>query len=70
MGIEPGTLMKLIKPMYGQVDAPGRWWLRAVDDLRASGLKQHPLDPCVFLSFDEDGNCDGLILFYVGDMLG
>ncbi|CAK0820802.1 unnamed protein product [Prorocentrum cordatum] len=70
MGIEPNTLMKLIKRMYGQVDAPRRWWLRAVDDLKASGLKQHPLDPCAFLSFDEDGNNDGFILLYVDDMLG
>ncbi|CAK0884931.1 unnamed protein product, partial [Prorocentrum cordatum] len=70
MGIEPDTLMKLIKPVCGQVDAPRRGWLRAVDDLRASGLKQHPLDPCVFLSFDEDGNSDGFSLLYVDDMLG
>eukprot|EP00959_Pyramimonas_sp_CCMP1952_P004139 86959-Pyramimonas_sp.AAC.1 len=70
MGIEPNTLMKLIKPMYGQVDAPRRWWLRAVDDLKASGLKQHPLDPCTFLNFDEDGNNDGFVLLYVDDMLG
>ncbi|CAK0802739.1 unnamed protein product, partial [Prorocentrum cordatum] len=69
-GVEPDTLMKLIKPMYGQVDAPRRWWLRAVDDLKASGLKQHPLDPCMFLSFDEDGNCDGFIPLDVDDMLG
>ncbi|CAK0855240.1 unnamed protein product, partial [Prorocentrum cordatum] len=70
MGIEPNTLMKLIRPLYGQVDAPRRWWLRAVDDFKASGLKQHPLDPCAFLSFDEDGNNDGFILLYVDDMLG
>eukprot|EP00959_Pyramimonas_sp_CCMP1952_P104933 2193466-Pyramimonas_sp.AAC.1 len=70
MGIEPNTLMKFIKPMYGQVDAPRRWWPRAVDDLKASGLKQLLLDPCRFLSFDEDGNNDGFNLRYVDDMLG
>ncbi|CAK0848365.1 unnamed protein product [Prorocentrum cordatum] len=70
MGIEPNTLMKLIRPMHGQVGAPRRWWLRAVDDLKASGLKQHPLDHCAFRSFDEGGNNDGFTLLYVDDMLG
>eukprot|EP00959_Pyramimonas_sp_CCMP1952_P219363 4586304-Pyramimonas_sp.AAC.1 len=46
MGIEPDAA-KLIKPMYGQVGAPRRWWQRALDDRRACGLKQHPLGPCV-----------------------
>ena len=50
MGIDPDTLMELIKPMCGQVDAPRRWWLRAVDDVKASGLKQQTLDPCAFMS--------------------
>eukprot|EP00959_Pyramimonas_sp_CCMP1952_P117297 2451809-Pyramimonas_sp.AAC.1 len=63
--------MKLIKPMYGQVvDAPRRWWQRAVYDLEASGLKQHPLGPCLFVSYDKDGNCDAFVRLYVDDMLG
>eukprot|EP00959_Pyramimonas_sp_CCMP1952_P248308 5190295-Pyramimonas_sp.AAC.1 len=70
MGIEPDKLMELIKPMHGQVDAPRRWWQRAVDDLKASGLKQHPLGPCLFVSYEKDDNCDGCILFYVDDVLG
>ncbi|CAK0900306.1 unnamed protein product, partial [Prorocentrum cordatum] len=64
------TLMKVIEPMHGQMDAPRRWWRRAVDDLKASGLKQHPLGPCLVVSYDKDGNCDGFVLLYVGDVLG
>eukprot|EP00959_Pyramimonas_sp_CCMP1952_P073966 1546039-Pyramimonas_sp.AAC.1 len=36
----------------------------------ASGLTQHPLDPCLFVSYGKDGSCDGCILLYVDDMLG
>eukprot|EP00959_Pyramimonas_sp_CCMP1952_P365816 7661179-Pyramimonas_sp.AAC.1 len=69
-GIEPDALVKLIRPMHGQVDAPRREWQRASDDLKASGLKLHPLDPWFFVSYDADGNCEGFILLYVDDMLG
>ena len=46
-GIDPDALMELIKPARGQVDAPRRWWLRALDDLKASGLERRQLGPCV-----------------------
>ena len=70
MGADPDTLMKLIKPMYGQVDAPRRWFLRAVNDLKSIGLRQHPLDPCILLSFNDSGECDGFINLYVDDFSG
>ncbi|CAK0877270.1 unnamed protein product, partial [Prorocentrum cordatum] len=69
MGIEPDALMKLIRPMRGQVGAPRRWWQRAVGDLEASGLKQRPLDPCLLVSYDTGGGSDGFILLHVGDVL-
>ena len=54
----------------GQVDAPRRWFLKAVADLKLTGLIQHPLDPCVFLSYDDNGQLDGFLLVYVDDFLG
>ena len=41
--------MFLLKPCYGQIDAPRGWFLEAVDRLLRAGLRQHPLDPCCFL---------------------
>ena len=46
--------MLLVKPVYGQLDAPRRWYLEAVRRLRSLGLRQHLLDPCTFLIYETD----------------
>ena len=46
--------MLLVKPVYGQLDAPRRWYLEAVRRLRGLGLRQHILDPCTFLVYEAD----------------
>ena len=51
---EDDTRMLLVKPVYGQLDAPRRWYLEAVRRLRALGLRQHILDPCTFLIYEAD----------------
>ena len=54
LGAEEDTRMLLVKPVYGQLDAPRRWYLEAVRRLRALGLRQHVLDPCTFLIYEAD----------------
>ena len=46
--------MLLLKPCYGQTDAPRGWYLEAVGRLLRAGLRQHPLDPCAFLIYEKD----------------
>ena len=46
--------MLLVMPVYGQLDAPRRWYLEAVRRLRGLGLRQHVLDPCTFLIYEAD----------------
>ena len=46
--------MLLVKPVYGQLDAPRRWYLEAVRRLRGLGLRQHVLAPCTFLIYEAD----------------
>ena len=46
--------MLLLKPCYGQIDAPRGWYLEAVDRLQKLGLRQHALDPCAFLIYEVD----------------
>ena len=53
LGADENTRMLLIKPCYGQLDAPRGWYLEAMDRLLKKGLKQHPLDPCCFLTFEK-----------------
>ena len=56
LGADESTRMLLLKPCYGQIDAPRGWYLEAVDRLLRKGLRQHPLDPCCFLIYeDPDG---------------
>ena len=54
LGGDEDTRMLLLKPCYGQIDAPRGWFLEAVDRLLRAGLRQHPLDPCCFLAFETD----------------
>ena len=53
LGADESTRMLLLKPCYGQIDAPRGWYLEAVDRLLKKGLKQHALDPCCFLIYED-----------------
>ena len=84
LGAAPDTRMFLKKPCYGQLDAPRRWFLEAVRRLKSLGFRQHILDPCLFLLYENDFkevNSDGagtfgehhlcgMICLHVDDMLG
>ena len=57
LGLPAGhdRVMKLIKPMYGLVDAPKAWFDEAVDRILHMGqgsIIQHPLDGCLFMAYD------------------
>ncbi len=54
LGASDDCRMLLVKPVYGQLDAPRRWYLEAVRRLKSLGLRQHLLDPCAFLIYDAD----------------
>ena len=61
LGADENTRMLLLKPCYGQIDAPRGWYLEAVHRLLKRGLTQHPLDPCCFLIYEPVENpeeCD------------
>ena len=70
IGVPPGTLMRLIKPIYGQADAPRQWFIVAKRRLEAIGYRAHPLDCCLFRYFDSSGELISLIGLHVDDMLG
>eukprot|EP00439_Symbiodinium_sp_Y106_P023316 s10_g2.t2 len=63
------VVMRLLKPIYGLVDAPRAWYREACSRLEALGFRRHPLDQCVFLYYDDS---EGLVLavgLYVDDLL-
>ncbi|CAJ1404806.1 unnamed protein product [Effrenium voratum] len=51
LGADMDTRMLLMKPCYGQIDAPRRWFLEATRRLRHAGWRQHVLDPCLFMLY-------------------
>ena len=75
LGGDENTRMLLIKPVYGQLDAPKRWYLEATRRLTSLGWTPHPLDPCLWRLFEPatEGECPvlcGLLTLHVDDMLG
>eukprot|EP00957_Ditylum_brightwellii_P211711 15366495-Ditylum_brightwellii.AAC.3 len=60
---QPGKVLKLIKSVYGLVQAPLHWFNKLSDGLIKVGLKLSALDPC--LSIGEKGMC----IVYVDDCL-
>lgn len=74
LGATADTRMLLKKPVYGQLDAPRRWYLEASRRLKSLGWTQHILDPCLLLLHHADAHGDpllcGLIALHVDDMLG
>jgi hypothetical protein len=56
--------MRLLKPIYGQADAPRAWYQVAKRRLEEVGFSQHKLDGCLFRLF---GCC--LVGLHVDDVL-
>ena len=69
--------MKLIKPMYGLVDAPKAWFDEAKTRILAL-IVQHPLDSCLFMAYDrplsqeaeEPARLLAIFGIHVDDLLG
>ena len=69
LGIPPGSLMRLIKPLYGQPDAPKAWYVVAKRKLESIGYVMHPLDGCLFRLFDENKTLISLMGIHVDNLL-
>ena len=82
LGADADCRMFLVKPVYGQLDAPRRWYLEARKRLTRLNWKAHILDPCLFMLFDKPNQQQGddslelshprligLLILHVDDML-
>ena len=69
IGVPAGTLMRLLKPIYGQADAPRRWFQVARRRLIAAGYQPHPLDQCLYCLF-HGGQLVSMIGIHVDDLIG
>ena len=69
IGVPPGTLMRLLKPIYGQADAPRQWFVVARRRLISIGYKPHALDQCLYL-LHHGQDLISMIGLHVDDLLG
>ena len=52
MNLADDEVLKMLKSGFGDVRAPRLWYDKAVRDLCQIGVVRHPLDRCVFMSFE------------------
>ena len=68
----PGMLWKLLKPVYGLVDAPRGWHLSLDQELTGAGCEKSLLDPAMYLNFSMsmgERKIEGMALTHVDDVL-
>ena len=68
----PGVLWKLLKAVYGLVDAPRGWHLALDDEFMKTGCGKCSLDPAMYLYFTDDGGervVQGIAVTHVDDIL-
>ena len=71
-GVPPGSVIELLKPVYGLVDAPRAWNESFSRSLRELGCRQSALDPCLFYSYGKNdawSEVQGVIALHVDDLL-
>ena len=56
LGMKEHELFRVLKAIYGLLNAPKRWFEKLSGTLLSQGWVQHQLDKCLFLLFDENSN--------------
>ena len=68
----PGVVWRLLKPVYGLVDAPRGWHLALDKEIIEAGCEKCQLDPAMYLHFSMNENVkklEGIVLTHVDDLL-
>ena len=60
---------RLVKAVYGLVNAPRRWYHRGATDLRNMNGEESVMEPCLSTFRDENGVIHALCLAYVDDFM-
>ena len=79
-GVEPGSLIEIVKGVFGLSNSPRLWWDKLAAELlsleivignEVLKLKHHQFDPCLFLLRDQhgEGNLRGAMVTHVDDLL-
>ena len=68
----PNVLWRLLKPVYGLVDAPRGWYLALDEEFVKAGCERCKLDPAMYMHFSthkDKKTLEGMALTHVDDVL-
>ena len=78
-GVRQGSLVRILKGVFGLATAPRHWWAklrRLLLEVRIElghgyefHFKQHSLDPAVYYGHDRDGELVAVVVVHVDDLL-
>ena len=69
-GLQPGQILKLLKPVYGRPDAPRAWYNELSRILEAElGFTKSQVDPALFCLRDSAGTLKALMVVHVDDVM-
>ncbi|CAK0860660.1 unnamed protein product [Prorocentrum cordatum] len=69
-GVQPGQVLRVVKPGYGIGEAPRKWWQTVEQDFAKLGLQACDLEPCLWsLRCPETRALLGLIMCHVDDFI-
>ncbi|CAK0829538.1 unnamed protein product [Prorocentrum cordatum] len=67
-GMKDDDVLQFLKPMYGFVHAPRKWWLHFQDTLRTLKLEIVQCEPCVWV-IRVGNKMVGMVILHVDDMM-
>ena len=68
-GVEKGSLIEVVKGVFGLPDSPRGWWKELRDTLQEDSWLSLILDPAFFHLLDFSGHLIGMIIVHVDDLL-
>ena len=70
MGLEHHQCVRLLKAVYGLVNAPRRWWSRVRKDMARLGWQESAIEPCLwFLKDPKTGALKAMAVAHVDDFM-
>lgn len=71
MGLPEGTVLNVIKPLYGITEAGINWYLNYLShNLEKPEMKNSPADPCILIKRTNDDQIYRAVALQVGGSLG
>eukprot|EP00959_Pyramimonas_sp_CCMP1952_P031120 652535-Pyramimonas_sp.AAC.1 len=67
-GMKDDEVLQFLKPMYGFVHAPRKWWLHFKGTLKMLQLEVIQCEPCVW-AIRDSSTLVGMIILHVDDMM-